>query len=96
MSRSKPAQRKRKSKIKQVTVHKVAAGNYCAIRGELAKIHAGIIKRRLNETGAAPEQKVFIIDSIIAELKYSNSISHGIAVTAAKPQSAAIGGERRY
>ena len=60
---------KRKSKIKTVTVHKVPIDNYNAKMNELAKIHADIIKRRLNELNAAPEVKILIIDNIIEKLR---------------------------
>jgi len=60
---------KRKSKIKNVIIHKVPAENYDKILSELAKTHTNIIKRRLSELNATPEQKVLIIDGIIAKLK---------------------------
>ena len=60
---------RKKSKIKTVTVHKVKIDNYDAKMSELAKIHADIIKRRLNDLPATPEVKILIIDSIIAKLK---------------------------
>jgi len=59
----------RKSKIKSVQVHRVLIDDYAAKRSELAKIHADIIKRRLNELNATPEMRVLIIDNIIANLK---------------------------
>jgi hypothetical protein len=59
----------RKSKIKKITVHKVPDGNYNAKLSELAKIHADIIKRRINELNAAPEVKILIINNIIEKLR---------------------------
>ena len=69
MSAHKPAPRKRKSKIKSVIIHKIPVDNYDEILRNLAKTHADIIKRRLNELNATPEQKMLIIDSIIAKLE---------------------------
>ena len=69
MSQPKTNLRKRKSKIKNVIVHKVPAHNYDEILSGLAKIHADIIKRRLNELNATPEQKLLIIEGIIKKLK---------------------------
>jgi len=60
---------KRKSKIKCVNVHRVPVDNYHEKRSEIAKIHADIIKRRLNELNAAPETKILIIDNIVDRLK---------------------------
>ena len=59
----------RRNKIKSVTVHRVPIDNYDAKRNELAKIHADIIKRRLNVLNASPEVKILIIDNIIEKLK---------------------------
>jgi hypothetical protein len=59
----------KKSKIKCVNVHRVPIDDYAAKRSELAKIHADIIKRRLNELNATPEAKISIINGIIANLK---------------------------
>jgi hypothetical protein len=59
----------RKSKIKCVKVHKVPIDDYDIKMSELAKIHADIIKRRLNELNATPEMRVLIIDNIIAKMK---------------------------
>jgi hypothetical protein len=61
--------RKRKSKIKSVIVHKVSVSNYDEILRDLAKTHADIIRRRLNELNATPEQKVLILEGIIAKLE---------------------------
>jgi len=69
MSRQETATRKRTSKIKSVVVHKVPVDNFDAKLGELAKIHAEIIKRRLNELNATPEQKLLILEGIAAKLK---------------------------
>jgi len=69
MSRHEPAPRKRTPKIKSVVVHKVPVDNFDAKLGELAKIHADIIKRKLNELNATPEQKIIIIEGIAAKMK---------------------------
>ena len=59
----------RKNRIRNIIIHTADFANPHALADRVSEFHAGVIERRLAKTYLTMEQKLTLIDKIIAELK---------------------------
>ncbi len=59
----------RKSKIKNVMVHKVAPSDIQLLSDKMSAFHAEIIERKLKQSGLSKKSKLEVLDKIINNLK---------------------------